>query len=75
MDLTLRYLCSCFTTSQLVDVKGITKGKGFQGVMKRWNFRGGNATLWPYIVPCGKMCFLFAAKCRVQKCSVFSHDC
>jgi ribosomal protein L3 len=24
---------------QLVDVRGITKGKGFQGVMKKWNFK------------------------------------
>lgn len=24
-----------------VDVMGISKGKGFQGAMKRWNFRGG----------------------------------
>ena len=27
-----------------VDVAGITKGKGFQGVVKRWNFAGGPAT-------------------------------
>lgn len=32
------------TSSQLVDVAGITKGKGFQGVMKRWGFGGGRAT-------------------------------
>ena len=30
--------------TQLVDVCGTSKGKGFQGVMKRWNFRGGDAT-------------------------------
>ncbi len=29
-----------FTKGELVDVTGITKGRGFQGVMKRWNFRG-----------------------------------
>src|SRR5262249_1273503 len=29
-----------FEKGQLVDVTGITKGRGFQGVMKRWNFRG-----------------------------------
>jgi large subunit ribosomal protein L3 len=29
-----------FAKGQLVDVTGVTKGKGFQGVMKRWNFRG-----------------------------------
>ncbi|KAI5968755.1 hypothetical protein CANMA_002191 [Candida margitis] len=33
-----------FAVGQLVDVKGITKGKGFAGVMKRWNFKGGRAT-------------------------------
>ncbi|MGA9524336.1 MAG: 50S ribosomal protein L3 [Myxococcaceae bacterium] len=29
-----------FTKGQLVDVTGITRGRGFQGVMRRWNFRG-----------------------------------
>ena len=29
-----------FTAGQWVDVIGTTKGKGFQGVMKRWNFSG-----------------------------------
>lgn len=29
-----------FTKGQIVDVTGTTKGRGFQGVMKRWNFRG-----------------------------------
>lgn len=29
-----------FAKGQLVDVTGITKGRGFQGVMRRWNFRG-----------------------------------
>ena len=29
-----------FTKGQLIDVTGVTKGRGFQGVMKRWNFRG-----------------------------------
>jgi large subunit ribosomal protein L3 len=33
-----------YPSSQLVDVGGITKGKGFQGVMKRWGFSGGRAT-------------------------------
>lgn len=27
-----------------VDVVGVTKGKGFQGAMKRWNFSGGPAS-------------------------------
>ncbi len=29
-----------FEKGQVIDVTGITKGRGFQGVMKRWNFRG-----------------------------------
>jgi large subunit ribosomal protein L3 len=29
-----------FAKGELVDVTGVTKGRGFQGVMKRWNFRG-----------------------------------
>jgi len=29
-----------FSVGQFVDVAGITKGKGFQGGMKRWNFAG-----------------------------------
>jgi large subunit ribosomal protein L3 len=29
-----------FKMGELVDVTGITKGRGYQGVMKRWNFRG-----------------------------------
>ncbi len=33
-----------FSAGQWVDVIGTTKGKGFQGVMKRWNFSGQPAT-------------------------------
>lgn len=29
-----------FQVGQIVDVSGTSKGKGFAGVMKRWNFRG-----------------------------------
>jgi large subunit ribosomal protein L3 len=29
-----------FQKGQLVDVTGVTKGRGFQGVMKRWSFAG-----------------------------------
>ncbi|NOK05873.1 MULTISPECIES: 50S ribosomal protein L3 [unclassified Myxococcus] len=29
-----------FTKGELVDVTGITKGRGFSGVMRRWNFKG-----------------------------------
>ena len=33
-----------FTEGQLVDVQGVTKGKGFQGTIKRYNFKMGDAT-------------------------------
>src|SRR6185503_12126654 len=33
-----------FKDGERVDVIGISRGKGFQGVMKRHNFRGGAAT-------------------------------
>ena len=33
-----------FVSGQRVDVTGTTVGKGFQGVMKRYNFGGGRAT-------------------------------
>jgi len=33
-----------FAVVQIVDVQGVTKGKGFQGTIKRWNFSMGDAT-------------------------------
>lgn len=33
-----------FEVGQIVDVQGVTKGKGFQGTIKRWNFKMGDAT-------------------------------
>jgi len=33
-----------FEEGQIVDVQGVTKGKGFQGTIKRWNFTMGDAT-------------------------------
>ncbi|MDY0295766.1 MAG: 50S ribosomal protein L3 [Acidobacteriota bacterium] len=33
-----------FDEKESVSVVGTTKGKGFQGVVKRWNFAGGRAT-------------------------------
>ncbi|MCK4764025.1 MAG: 50S ribosomal protein L3 [Candidatus Aminicenantes bacterium] len=33
-----------FAEKEKVNVAGTTKGKGFQGVVRRWNFRGGGAT-------------------------------
>lgn len=35
---------SMFETIKKVNVTGITKGKGFQGVVKRWGFKGGPRT-------------------------------
>lgn len=37
-------LAQHFVPGQLVDVVGTSKGKGFQGVMKRWNFKGQGAS-------------------------------
>ena len=34
---------AAFTEGQLVDVIGVTKGKGFQGVVRRWRVAGGPA--------------------------------
>lgn len=36
--------CRHFLVGQYVDIQGISKDKGFQGVMKRWSFKGGPAT-------------------------------
>jgi large subunit ribosomal protein L3 len=33
-----------FAPGDMVDVTGTSKGKGFQGVIKRWNFAGGRNT-------------------------------
>ena len=37
-------LVSIFAVGDRVDVIGTSRGRGFQGVMKRHNFRGGDAT-------------------------------
>jgi len=39
-----KFDASVFSMGDLVDVTGISKGKGFAGVMKRHGFRGGPAT-------------------------------
>lgn len=39
-----RVLASEFRPRERVDITGVSKGKGFQGVVKRHNFRGGRAT-------------------------------
>ena len=33
-----------FSTGQKVDISGLSKGKGFQGAVKRWNFHMQDAT-------------------------------
>jgi large subunit ribosomal protein L3 len=33
-----------FTVGDFVDAIGLTKGRGFEGVVKRWRFRGGDMT-------------------------------
>ncbi|MFH1820546.1 MAG: 50S ribosomal protein L3 [Candidatus Nealsonbacteria bacterium] len=35
---------SAFVPGDMIKVSGISKGKGFQGAVKRWNFSGRNAT-------------------------------
>jgi large subunit ribosomal protein L3 len=39
-----RVLVDRFTAGEFVDVTGISKGKGFAGGVKRWHYRGGDAT-------------------------------
>src|SRR5438552_3576951 len=39
-----RVLVENFKTGELVDVSGVSKGKGFQGGVKRWHYAGGDAT-------------------------------
>src|SRR5208283_1559712 len=39
-----RILVDRFAPGDLVDVLGVSKGKGFQGGVKRWHFAGGDAT-------------------------------
>lgn len=39
-----RILVDNFQPGELVDVTGVSKGKGFAGGVKRWHYRGGDAT-------------------------------
>ena len=39
-----KVLCDIFSEKETVDVVGVSKGKGFQGVVKRHHFAGGVAT-------------------------------
>ena len=44
LDLGAEITADHFVAGQLVDVSGVTQGKGFAGGMKRWNFGGLRAT-------------------------------
>jgi large subunit ribosomal protein L3 len=39
-----RVLVDRFAVGDYVDVTGVSKGRGFQGGVKRWHYRGGGAT-------------------------------
>jgi large subunit ribosomal protein L3 len=39
-----RVLVDRFAPGEFVDVTGVSKGKGFQGGVKRWHYRGGDET-------------------------------
>src|SRR6201982_1909454 len=39
-----RVLVENFKAGELVDVSGVSKGKGFQGGVKRWHYAGGDAS-------------------------------
>jgi large subunit ribosomal protein L3 len=39
-----RVLVDGFQPGELVDITGVSKGKGFQGGVKRWHYRGGEAS-------------------------------
>lgn len=39
-----RVLVDGFQVGEYVDVSGVSKGRGFQGGVKRWHYRGGDAT-------------------------------
>jgi large subunit ribosomal protein L3 len=44
LDVGARISAEHFVAGQLVDVAGVTQGKGFAGAMKRWGFAGLRAT-------------------------------
>jgi large subunit ribosomal protein L3 len=39
-----RVLVGSFASGEYVDVTGVSKGRGFQGGVKRWHYRGGDET-------------------------------
>jgi large subunit ribosomal protein L3 len=44
LDLGSEITADHFIAGQMVDISGVTQGKGFAGAMKRWNFGGLRAT-------------------------------
>ena len=44
LDVGAELTADHFSAGQLVDVQGVTQGKGFAGAMKRWGFKGLRAT-------------------------------
>lgn len=44
LDVGSEIAANHFVAGQMVDVQGVTQGKGFAGAMKRWNFGGLRAT-------------------------------
>ena len=44
LDLGVTLSADHFVAGQMVDIQGVTQGKGFQGGMKRWGFGGLRAT-------------------------------
>ena len=44
LELGIEFDVNIFEEGQLVDVSGISKGKGFAGTVKRWNFATQDAT-------------------------------
>jgi len=44
LDVGAEITADHFVAGQMVDVQGVTQGKGFAGAMKRWNFGGLRAT-------------------------------
>jgi large subunit ribosomal protein L3 len=44
LDVGAELAANHFVAGQMVDIQGVTQGKGFAGAMKRWNFGGLRAT-------------------------------
>ena len=44
LDVGAELTADHFAVGQLVDIQGVTQGKGFAGAMKRWGFKGLRAT-------------------------------